>query len=117
MILGIGVDITSVKRIEAALEKYKHRFTSRVFTEREQNYCSRKNAPAVHYAGRFAAKEAVKKAAGLTHGWAEIEIVNDESGKPAVRLKNPPAKALINVSISHSNEFAVAFVTVEEAQT
>ncbi len=115
MIIGIGVDITSVKRIEAALEKYKHRFTSRVFTAAEQAYCSRKPAPAVHYAGRFAAKEAVKKAAGSARGWVEIEIVNDESGKPAVKLKNPPAKALINISISHSNEFAVAFVTVEEA--
>jgi holo-[acyl-carrier protein] synthase len=115
LITGIGVDITSVKRIEEVLEKFKHRFTSRVFTSREQAYCSGKNAPAVHYAGRFAAKEAVKKAAGLTHGWVEIEILNDESGKPAVKLKNPPPKAIINISISHSNEFAVAFVTVEEA--
>ncbi len=114
MIKGVGVDITSIKRIESVLDAHKERFLKRVFTAAESAYCMAMSRPAVHLAGRFAAKEAVKKAAGAGRGWTDIEIVNDEKGKPSVRLKNHGEGLRINISISHSDDYAVAFVTVEE---
>ena len=58
----IGTDIVSVSRIEKILQQYSDRFIKHVFTDKEKSYCDLKSNPAVHYAGRFAAKEAVKKA-------------------------------------------------------
>ncbi len=114
MIRGVGVDITSINRVENVLDAHKERFLKRVFTPAESAYCMSMRRPAVHLAGRFAAKEAVKKAAGAGRAWTGIEILNDEEGKPAVRLKNHGEGLRINISISHSDDYAVAFVTVEE---
>ena len=114
MIKGLGVDITSIERIENILEARKERFLKRVFTGREAAYCMAMSRPAVHLAGRFAAKEAVKKAAGAGRRWTDIEIINDSEGKPEVRLKNQGEGLIIHISISHSDDYAIAFVTVEE---
>lgn len=114
MIKGVGVDITEVARIENALNTRGTRFLERIFTEKEAAYCMGTARPAVHLAGRFAAKEAVKKAAGAGGKWTDIEVTNDMNGKPSVRLKNRSRGIIVNLSISHSDDYAVAFATVEE---
>lgn len=116
MIQGIGNDIIEIKRIEGSIERYGQRFLDRVFTPQEQDYCLRHRESHRHFAGRFAAKEAVVKAlgTGLREGisWVDVEILNDEMGKPTVRLSlhlqtkfNHPN---IMVSISHCKDFASA---------
>ena len=114
MIRGVGVDIESVGRIEKALNTRGERFLKRVFTGSEAAYCLGMPRPAIHLAGRFAAKEAVKKAAGAGRRWTDIEIINDENRKPVVHIKNQDKGVIINLSISHSDDYAVAFATFEE---
>ena len=90
MILGIGNDIIEVVRIKTAIERYQQKFLNRLFTPTEQAYCLSRKDSSLHFAGRFAAKEAVSKAlgTGFSQGltWLDIEIYNDPSGKPSVRL-------------------------------
>lgn len=117
MVLGIGNDIVEIARIQALLTRYPQRFLNRVFTSYEQDYCLKRKEPALHFAGRFAAKEAVVKAlgTGFTQGlsWLDIEIRPDEKGKPCVFL-SPWALELFEkpklcVSISHCHAYATAF--------
>lgn len=113
---GLGNDIIEISRIASAIRRYDSRFLNRVFTEKEQQYCSQHSQPERHYAGRFAAKEAIVKAlgTGLKKGvsWLDIEIVNNEEGKPCVTLspflekRFPGAK--VHLSISHCKEYATA---------
>jgi holo-[acyl-carrier protein] synthase len=90
MIIGIGMDIAKVERMEKAMLRHGAHFRDRVFTPGEQAYCSRKHSPYESYAARFAVKEAVFKALG--HGWSQcggytsIEVVSGETGKPEVVL-------------------------------
>lgn len=113
---GIGTDIIEIGRIEKAIEKYQQRFLDRIFTETEQKYCLKYRTSARHFAGRFAAKEAVVKAlgTGFKNGisWLDIEIINDQTGKPMVRLSEHIIKMLnfpeILLSISHCHEYATA---------
>ena len=117
MIKGIGVDIIEIERISKAI-KNKARFSERFFTEAENDYCNSKADSFVHYAGRFAAKEAVVKAMGTGFKgfkWKDIEIINQPSGKPEVKLLAKAAVIAkekeiieIEVSISHSRNYAVA---------
>jgi holo-[acyl-carrier protein] synthase len=116
MILGIGNDIVEITRIKRLLERYPHRFLNRVFSPNEQEYCLKRKEPALHLAGRFAAKEAIVKALGIGFSqglsWLDMEIRHDANGKPTVffssfanRLLNNP---LILISISHCREYATA---------
>ena len=115
--LTTGVDIIEIPRIKQVLDRYGQRFLKRVFTPDEIAYC-RGRAP--NLAGRFAAKEATMKALGTgVRGvsWRDIEIVRAESGAPSVQLHGRAEKRAellqvvdISVSISHSREYAVAFV-------
>jgi holo-[acyl-carrier protein] synthase len=110
-ILGIGTDIIEIERIAKVVQE-NPRFTSRVFTESELNYCADKKSCYSHLAGRFAAKEAVGKAIGCPLSWQDVEIVNGTHGKPVVRLSGE-AKELtqgceIMVTISHSQNYATA---------
>lgn len=114
MINNIGVDITSIARIEAALYRWNERFVRRIFTQEEADYCRSKKNPAIHFAGKFSAKEAFKKAAGVNLSWTDIGIINGADGKPSVKLAENRFDRNICLSISHSDEYAVAFVTVEE---
>ncbi|HHW00911.1 MAG TPA: holo-ACP synthase [Clostridiaceae bacterium] len=120
-----GVDIVEVSRIRQSLENGGEAFKNRVFTEKEIEYCeSKKSAKYQSYAARFAAKEAVSKAFGTGIGqyisWKDIEVVNDEKGKPNVVLSDK-AKELfysingvdISISLSHCNDYAVAYVVFE----
>ncbi|MBA2369649.1 MAG: holo-ACP synthase [Candidatus Protochlamydia sp.] len=117
MILGIGNDIIEIKRIEHNIQRYQQRFLDRVFTPHEQGYCQKRKVPALHYAGRFAAKEAIVKAlgTGFRNGltWLDIEINNDALGKPFIKL-SPKAEKVFDspflmISISHCSEYATAF--------
>ncbi len=117
--LGSGVDIIEIWRVGQVLERYGQRFLDRLFTPEEIAYC-RGRPP--NLAARFAAKEAVMKALGTGVrgvGWKDIEVVRQDSGAPAIllhkRAKNR-AQLLgleeITVSMSHSRDYAVAFVVV-----
>ena len=123
MILGIGIDIVSVARIEALRSRYGERFIRRIFTGNEAGYCLAKADPDTHLAARFAAKEAAAKALGTGLlkgvGFSDIEIVNVE-GPPVLVLHNQ-ARSLaermgasrMHVSISHEQLHAVAIVIME----
>ena len=114
----IGTDIVSVVRIEKIIQQHSQRFKERTYTPIEIKYCDSKAAPPIHYAGRFAAKEAIKKAllsSGIVSNidFAAIEIISSESGAPEVKLNYPPLDQIIcKVSISHTDETAIAFALV-----
>src|SRR5256886_14350970 len=78
-IIGLGLDATDIDRIADTIGRYGDRFLQRIFTEGEVAYCSRRRVPAIHFAGRFAAKEAAMKALGTGHSqgvlWRDIEVV------------------------------------------
>ncbi len=120
-IYSIGVDIADIDRVKRMVEQYGDRFIRKVFTEAEINYCSQKAAFAHSYAARFAAKEAVFKAAGTGLGlgmwWKDVEVVNTENGKPVIRLSGTTAKMLagkrVHLSLSHSGNQAIAMVVIE----
>lgn len=119
---GLGIDLVEVARIRDLLERHGERFKERTFTAGEIAYCDSCADPAIHYAARFAAKEAAAKALGTglwAHGvdWKQIEVVREESGKPVLVLhaiaqahaeKMGSTQALI--SITHTRELAMAQV-------
>jgi len=118
MIIGIGNDIIEIERIKGVIERHGQRFLDRLFTKKEQIYCQKAKEPYRHYAGRFAAKEAIAKAIGTGFGpdlsWTEIEILNDPSGKPTARVKNNKSQGHVLISISHCKHYATAFCIIEE---
>ena len=115
----VGVDLIEIARIRRALERHGDGFRERCFTEAERAYCDSKPNPAQHYAGRFAAKEAVGKALGfgVYFTWREIEIRGRP--KPGVRLSGATAAfarrvraGSIELSMTHSRELAAAVAVV-----
>ena len=113
MILGIGNDIVEIERIEKAISNEK--FIKRVYTEKEIEIIEKKGSKAASYAGRFSAKEAISKALGTgvrDFNLTDIEILNDKLGKPYVVFKNilkdRMADVRMEISISHSKEYATA---------
>lgn len=106
MIKGLGIDIIETERIKKAL--HNPHFIERILTPKERTYC--KNPEQV--AGRFCAKEAIMKAVGRRLSWQEIEIVNEDNGKPQVILSEKTRELVkdgeIFISISHSRTYAVA---------
>ena len=90
-IFGIGTDIINIKRINSSIKKGGYNFKKKIFSDREISYCERKKNPSAFYAKRFAAKEAFTKALGTGIGKGislkDIEIFNDKSGKPNIKLK------------------------------
>jgi len=118
MILGLGTDIVEISRIKKAIERTPT-FLTKVYTKKEIEYISKKKNPYPSYAGRFAAKEAIVKAFGTgvrEFGLLDIEILNNELGKPEVylseKLKNKYSGKL-SLSISHSKEYATATAILE----
>lgn len=119
-IIGIGTDIVECLRIAQMIDRHADLFLNRVFTQNEIAYCSARKASTQHYAGRWAAKEAVLKAMGT--GWArgiswrDIEIRSDQGGRPSIALAGG-ARAVcerlgiaeIHISISHCRTFATAY--------
>ena len=119
MIYGIGIDVVEVGRIEAAIANLGDAFLDRLFTKREQEYCSKQKRPALYFAARFAAKEAVSKALGTgigaQAGWLDMEVERAESGAPKMVFTGRAAEFLasegiadVQVSLSHAKEYAAA---------
>jgi holo-[acyl-carrier protein] synthase len=114
---AVGVDIVEIERVEAAIGRFGERFLTRIYTTVEVAFC-RGRVPEL--AARFAAKEAVMKALGTgAHGvsWREIEVLPNHRGKPLVYLYDRARKRAerigltgVDISLSHSREYAVAFV-------
>jgi len=124
VIVGMGVDIAEIDRIQAAIIRSGPRFIERLFTPAEIEYCERHKNRYERYAGRFAVKEAAMKALGTgwRHGvrWVEIEVTNLPSGKPTLNLTGVAGKFAaqlgvnnISISITHSGNFALAQVIFE----
>ncbi len=124
MILGIGVDLCQVSRIERSLQRFERRFIKRCFCDDEARLCLSRPNPAQAFAMRFAAKEAFSKAAGLGMrglAWREIEVVHDWRGKPSLVLHGrAEAWAERNkmksghVSLSDDGDYAIAMVVLEK---
>jgi holo-[acyl-carrier protein] synthase len=113
---GIGIDLLEIGRLERALARHP-RLATRVFTPAEREYAAARARPGRHLAARFAAKEAVVKALGLTGGFGlrEIEVVAGEP--PTVKLSGAAAEAAagseVGVSLTHSRDFAAAVAIVD----
>ena len=113
MILGTGIDIIEIDRIKKAIDRWGDHFTHHVFNEEEILYAQRHKNPYQHFAGRFAAKEAVFKAVGdQKMGWKDLTITNDTDGKPTCRYSAQGFNKKIHISISHSKDYAVASAIV-----
>ena len=132
MIVGIGSDLTDIRRVEATLARFGDRFTHRTFTDVERARSERKagaaGGRAASYAKRFAAKEACAKAlgTGLRHGvfWRDMGVVNARSGQPTLALTGGAAerlaaltpaghRAVIHLSLTDDHPWAQAFVVIE----
>tara|TARA_B110000116_G_scaffold87306_1_gene75955 strand:- start:1581 stop:1940 length:360 start_codon:yes stop_codon:yes gene_type:complete len=115
----IGTDIVPIIRIEKLIQEKGTHFLNNIFTKLEQNICDGKNSPSIHYSGKFAAKEAVKKALLSTKSYPEIslksiEIQNDNDGAPLVNIiKDSIIYKQLRVSISHAGEYATATAILE----
>ena len=128
MILGVGSDLTDIRRVAATLERFGERFTGRLFTPVERSLSERKVDRAASYAKRFAAKEACAKAlgTGMRRGvfWKDMGVVNARSGQPTLALTGGAAarleemlpdgyKAAIHLSLTDDHPYAQAFVVIE----
>lgn len=119
MQIKCGTDIIEIDRIKESIENLGERFLQKVFTKKEIEYCeSKKMQKYQHYAARFAAKEATFKAISESLedkyelSWCDYEILNDETGKPNVKILGVEIKNLENIdlSISHCKQYAMATV-------
>lgn len=128
MILGLGSDLSDIRRVEASLERFGERFTNRCFTEIERARSERKPDRAASYAKRFAAKEACAKAlgTGMRRGvfWRDMGVVNMRSGQPTMALTGGAAarlaeitpaghRAVIHLTLTDDHPYAQAFVIIE----
>jgi holo-[acyl-carrier protein] synthase len=125
MITGIGIDIILIERIKKLIDTYKNRFLERYFTESEIHYCNSKVHKHIHFAGKYAAKEAVYKALKMRwcseFKWRDIEITNPKCQAPEVSLHGfaeTVCKAqnvsVILLSISHDRAYAVAVAAMQK---
>ncbi|MGN6545615.1 MAG: holo-ACP synthase [Aureliella sp.] len=121
-IYGIGTDITECVRIAQMIDKHGELFLTRVYTQQEIAYCSARRSAIQHYAGRWAAKEAVLKSIGTgwSRGihWTDIEVVNAVGGKPSIVIGGAARQICeqrgigeVLISISHSRNYAIAYAT------
>jgi holo-[acyl-carrier protein] synthase len=117
--LETGIDIIEIKRIKKSIDSYSDKFLNKIFTNNEILYCNKKAKPEEHFAARFACKEAVMKlfGTGWAKGikWTDLEVENNDNGKPYLKLHNKALKlktklnfSVISISLSHSENYAVA---------
>ena len=117
--LGHGIDLIECSRIEKILREHPEQFLPRILTPDERAYCERHRHPVPRIAGRFAAKEAILKVLGTgwrgAISWTDMEIQNDDAGRPSVRLSGECARlakaqgiASILISITHTENYAAA---------
>ena len=127
MIVGSGIDLVEIGRVQRSIDRYGQRFLDRVYTAAEQAYCLRKRKSAESFAARFAAKEAGAKAlgTGISHGvnWLEIEVVRESGGRPALQFHGRAAEfaACLGarhaaLSVTHTAELAMASVVLEDGR-
>jgi holo-[acyl-carrier protein] synthase len=125
VIIGLGVDIAEVGRIEAAIARRGEAFLRRIFAPQEIEYCERFKNKFERYAGRFATKEAAMKALGTgwSRGvrWVDIEVVRERTGRPTLSLRGQAQNIAahlgvksIAVSITHTSAQALAQVIFED---
>ena len=124
MIIGSGIDLVEIGRIQQSVDRYGQRFLDRVYTGAEQAYCLRKKKAGESLAARFAAKEAGAKAlgTGISYGvnWLEIEVVREPSGRPTIQYHGRAAEIAARLgvthaalSITHTADLAMASVVLE----
>jgi holo-[acyl-carrier protein] synthase len=127
MIVGSGIDMVEIPRIQQSVDRYGQRFLDRIYTATEQAYCLRKRKAAESLAARFAAKEAGAKAlgTGISYGvnWLEIEVVREPSGRPTVHFHGRAAQIASRLgviraalSITHTDDLALASVVLEDGR-
>ncbi|MBI5272671.1 MAG: holo-ACP synthase [Chlamydiia bacterium] len=117
---GLGSDLIEIERIRTSIGRHGLHFLNRLFSQKEQDYCYQFKDPSPHFAGRFAAKEAIAKALGTGFGthlrWLDLEILNDELGKPIVHFSVASMerfqKPHVLLTISHSATHALAVAIV-----
>ena len=124
-IVGHGVDVVEIGRIREMIQRHGEHFLQRCFTAGEADYCREHHDATIHFAGRFAAKEAIVKALGTGFrgriAWTDMEILPDSKGKPVLRLAGHTAtlseRAGItawHISISHTAHTAFASAIAEQ---
>lgn len=127
-IVGIGTDIIECLRIARMIEQHGELFLTRVYTEREIRYCQRRKHATEHFAGRWAAKEAILKCLGTGWrrgiAWTDLEVRNDLSGQPRVHICGAARDAAVSlhisdimVSISHCRSYATAYAIAVRGTT
>lgn len=127
MIVGTGIDIAEIPRIQRSVERFGARFLNRVYTAQEQAYCLRKRNSAESLGARFAAKEAAAKAlgTGISRGvtWREIEVVREPAGRPSLLFRGRAAERAERLgvrnaalSLTHSSHTAMASVVLEDGR-
>lgn len=124
-ITGLGVDIVEIDRMREAMQR-RPRMKERLFSEEERAYCDKRNKPEIHYAMRFAAKEAVLKALGTGFSgmrFRDVEVVRDERGRPVPRLSGRAAEVAeaagvvemhLSLSFTHATAVASAVAITEQ---
>lgn len=121
-IIGLGLDATDIDRVADTIERYGERFLNRIFTEGEIAYCTRRRVPAIHFAGRFAAKEAAMKALGTGNSqgvlWRDVEVVR-RGGPPQLQFHGGAGRRFAAIggqssllTITHSEDLALAQVLI-----
>jgi holo-[acyl-carrier protein] synthase len=124
MIVGLGIDLERIDRFESTLARWGERFEKRLFTDAERAYCRGRGRPAMHFAARFAAKEAALKAMGVPRQagleWQQFEIVSGDNGAPRLVLTDNAAAIAaglgatrVHVSLTHTDDLAQAIVILE----
>jgi holo-[acyl-carrier protein] synthase len=127
MIVGSGIDLVEIGRVQRSIDRYGQRFLDRVYTAAEQAYCLRKRKSAESFAARFAAKEAGAKAlgTGISHGvnWLEIEVAREPGGRPTLQFHGRAAEFVARLgarhaalSVTHTAELAMASVVLEDGR-
>jgi holo-[acyl-carrier protein] synthase len=121
-IIGLGLDATDIPRVAEVISRHGDRFLHRIFSEGEIAYCARRREPAIHFAARFAAKEAAMKALGTGHSrgvlWRDIEVVR-RGGPPQLQLHGGAGRRFVEIggkssllTITHSDALALAEVLI-----
>lgn len=118
-VAGLGVDIVEIERFKKAMERHPG-LVNRLFNDNEKTYCFSRKRPHLHFAARFATKEAVLKALGTGRrgiGWKDVEVIRTQNGTPQIKLYNGAidltesagiAKILVSISFSHNSAVAMA---------
>jgi holo-[acyl-carrier protein] synthase len=124
MLVGTGIDLVEIARIQKSIARYGDRFLDRIYTAGEKAYCLRKRNAAESFAARFAAKEAAAKAlgTGISYGvtWLEIEVTREPTGRPGIRFHGRAAQIAERLgvvqaalSLTHTEALAMASIALE----